>query len=374
MDSLRPFKFALLFLCLTAWAAASNQEVPIKDLQQRGIPPKPLRREPPWFPHNMRMAGLAGKVLVEFVIDTQGQVQNPVVVRSNNPWFERPAIEAILKWKFQPAQMDGKNVNTRALQMLDFEPGLGDTKDGLWYVGRQKNPEKLPEELRWSVAPQPVNTAFPVYPFAALQAEQAGWSDIKFIIGPNGRITASQLLGASQPEMGEAALAMIDTWEFTPPKKKDGTPCFAALTMRHEFKPHNYGDVPVSEEGAKILKKLEKKPGEIFSFKDLDHPCKPLSRRPPVYPTKLLKAGLTGEAMIEFFIAPNGDAELPNIISSSAPEFGYAAVQAVATWRFEPPLKGGKPVTVRVRIPMEFAPKPSRATPEKTQPESAHAP
>ena len=40
--------------------------------------------------------------------------------------------------------------------------------------------------------------------------------------------TASQLLGASHPEMGQAALAMIDTWEFTPPKKKDGSPCFAA--------------------------------------------------------------------------------------------------------------------------------------------------
>lgn len=347
-----------MFLSLTVGSIAKDQVLPIQDLTGKGTPPKPLKREPPLYPLNMRLAGLAGKVMVEFVIDTQGQVQNPVVVRSNNPWFERPAIEAILKWSFKPAEMDGRKVNVRAMQQLEFDPQQLGSKEGLWYVPKQKNPQELPEELRWAIAPQPVNTAFPIYPLAALRAGQAGWSEIRFIIGPNGRITGSQLLGASHPEMGAAALAMIDTWEFTPPKKKDGTPCNAVLTIRHQFKPNNYGDVPVSDEARKILKKLEKKPGEIVSFKELDQPCKPLSRRAPVYPTKLLEAGQSGEATIEFFIAPNGDAELPSIISNSAPEFGYAAAQAVATWRFEPPLKDGKPTTVRVQIPMEFVPRP----------------
>jgi TonB family protein len=368
MDLSRSLGITLVFLSLTLGSVADDQVLPIQDLQGKGTLPKPLKQEAPTYPRNMRLAGLAGKVLVEFVIDTHGTVHNPVVVRSNNPWFERPAIEAILKWKFKPAEMDGVPVNIRALQQLEFDPEQLGSKDGLWYVPRLKNPKELPEELRWVIAPEPVNTAFPIYPLAALQAGQSGWSEVKFIIGPAGRITASQLLGASHPEMGHAALAMIDTWEFTPPKKKDGTPCYAALTIRHEFKPNNYGDVPVSDEARQILKKLGKTPGEIVSFQDLDRPCKPRSRRPPIYPSKLLKAGQPGEALIEFFIAPNGDAELPSIISSSAPEFGYAAVQAVATWRFEPPVKGGKPTTVRVRIPLEFGPKRPAGAPEKTEP------
>jgi outer membrane biosynthesis protein TonB len=41
-------------------------------------------------------------------------------------------------------------------------------------------------------------------------------------------------------------------------------------------------------------------------------------------------------------------------MSASEPAFGYAAIQAVAFWRFEPPLAKGKPVVVRARVPFNF--------------------
>ena len=108
------------------------------------------------------------------------------------------------------------------------------------------------------------------------------------------------------------------------------------------------------EEARDILSDLAKKPNAIVSAAELDAPLKPLSRRPPVYPTALREAGQPGQAMVEFFIDKNGDAQLPSIISSTAPEFGYAAVQAVATWRFEVPKKDKKAVVVRVKIPINF--------------------
>jgi TonB family protein len=110
----------------------------------------------------------------------------------------------------------------------------------------------------------------------------------------------------------------------------------------------------VPDEARRILSALKKNPDTIIGANDLDQPLKPLSRRPPAYPTKFLSTGKTGEALIEFFVDRRGDAQLPHIISSTEPEFGYAAAQAVATWRFEAPLKSGKPATVRVRIPVEF--------------------
>ena len=99
---------------------------------------------------------------------------------------------------------------------------------------------------------------------------------------------------------------------------------------------------------------MEKQPEKIATLGELDQPLKPRSRRPPVYPTALEQAGQDGEATIEFFVDKNGDAQLPRILSSTAPEFGYAAVQAVATWRFEVPRKGGKPVVARAQIPIGF--------------------
>lgn len=34
--------------------------------------------------------------------------------------------------------------------------------------------------------------------------------------------------------------------------------------------------------------------------------------------------------------------------------FGYAAMQGIASWRFEPALRGARKVPVRVRIPVNF--------------------
>jgi TonB family protein len=62
----------------------------------------------------------------------------------------------------------------------------------------------------------------------------------------------------------------------------------------------------------------------------------------------------SGETLIEFLIDEEGRARLPRIVSASDEAFGYAAVQAVSSWRFEPPTRGGRAVVVRVQIPITF--------------------
>ena len=101
-------------------------------------------------------------------------------------------------------------------------------------------------------------------------------------------------------------------------------------------------------------RELERKVPRICPMEKLDAVPQALSRRPPVYPSALADVGQPGEAMIEFYIDKNGDAQLPRIVSASAPEFGYAAAQAVATWRFEPPMQDGKAVIARAQIPVNF--------------------
>lgn len=337
----------------------------INQLPPGAKPPQATRTPAPIYPEAMRQSRLEGRVTVEFNITTEGLVDDPIIVRSNNPWFERPAIDAILRWRFRPAEIDGRKVNTRASQELIFAMDWNsDGGQGLWEVNRNESKQAggLPADFQWHKAPEAITTAYPVYPFEALQANQQGVVRVGFVINPRGRVVAMKVLEEPSPELGRAVLATIDTWTFTPPARKDGTPCFAGIAMKFDFQTkRGRGDVPFNDEMRQILKQLKEKPDTILTPSQLDALPKPVSRRPPVYPSALLAEGKAGEAKVEFFIDHNGDVQLPRIVSCSAPEFGYAAVQAIATWRYQVPRKGGKPVTARATIPLEFGVRPPAA-------------
>ncbi len=349
---------AALLVINSMFASGQNtpdQPLEIHALQKSDKPPKPIKQGPPIYPYQMQRAGLIGAVNVEFIIDTQGNVRDAFVVESNNPWFERPAVDAIMGWKFQPGEVNGHPVNTRGRQLFEFRlDDMGGQLPELWRVSKGKEHDKLPPEFQWDTPPTPTSTMFPVYPFEQLKTGMAGKAQISYVVGPDGRVVSAKLREATTPEFGLAVLAMIDAWRFKPAKKKDGKAAYANLGSEYDFRSNGRGDVPVSDAAKDILRLIEKHPEKIITADQLDRPPAPISRRPPVYPTALREAGQPGEAVIEFYIDEEGDAQLPSIVSSSAPEFGYAAVQAVATWRFTPPKKGGHTVVTHARVPLEF--------------------
>lgn len=80
--------------------------------------PTPRAQIPPQYPFELRSAGVEGEVLVEFIVDTEGNVRNPTVVRSTQREFEPAALQAIAKWKFRPGRKGGQVVNAGRVQQL----------------------------------------------------------------------------------------------------------------------------------------------------------------------------------------------------------------------------------------------------------------
>ncbi len=80
--------------------------------------PLPLVRVDPQYPAQAERRGLEGWVQVKFTISTAGTVKNAVVVKSSNPVFERNALSAVNKWKYQPQMADGKAVEAPGIQTL----------------------------------------------------------------------------------------------------------------------------------------------------------------------------------------------------------------------------------------------------------------
>jgi protein TonB len=63
------------------------------------------------------------KVNIIFIVNEQGRVEEPRVRSSTDPIFEKPALDAIKRWKFQPGKRGGKAVRFRMLQPITFSKG-----------------------------------------------------------------------------------------------------------------------------------------------------------------------------------------------------------------------------------------------------------
>jgi protein TonB len=64
-----------------------------------------------------------GKVYIVFVVDKQGRVENPIVQKSSDPVFDKPALTAVKQWKFEPGKRNGKPVRFRMRVPISFPKG-----------------------------------------------------------------------------------------------------------------------------------------------------------------------------------------------------------------------------------------------------------
>lgn len=82
------------------------------DVNQLDRQPQPTVQGPPQYPFEMRRAGISGQVMVDFIVDAQGNVRNAYAVSSTQREFEQAAVIAVSKWHFRPGQKSGHAVAT----------------------------------------------------------------------------------------------------------------------------------------------------------------------------------------------------------------------------------------------------------------------
>jgi periplasmic protein TonB len=72
--------------------------------------PEPIRQIQPRYTENARRAGVQGAVILEAIIDEQGNVTDVRVLRGLPMGLDREAVSAVQQWKFRPAMMASKPV------------------------------------------------------------------------------------------------------------------------------------------------------------------------------------------------------------------------------------------------------------------------
>jgi len=82
--------------------------------------PRPIFQAQPVIPSEMRGKKTEGVVTVTFVVDTGGKATHLKVEKSSHPAFEKPALDALKQWKFEPAIRGGQRVNCKSRLSLRF--------------------------------------------------------------------------------------------------------------------------------------------------------------------------------------------------------------------------------------------------------------
>jgi periplasmic protein TonB len=75
----------------------------------------------PAYPFEGKQQGMAGEVLVEFVVDERGRVHDPRVVSSTSRIFEEPTLRAVAKWIFEPGRRNGEVVRFKMAVPVQFK-------------------------------------------------------------------------------------------------------------------------------------------------------------------------------------------------------------------------------------------------------------
>lgn len=106
--------------------AVQESQVAITDVREEADEmPKLLEAEAFFekikYPAVAKKAGIEGRVFVEFVVDKEGNVVNPVIKKGIGSGCDEEALRAIKLATFSPGMVDGEAVNVKLVMPFTFK-------------------------------------------------------------------------------------------------------------------------------------------------------------------------------------------------------------------------------------------------------------
>ena len=107
---------------LTAAQTIQDETFDASELEKK---PEPVSQAAPAYPAELRKAKIDGVVTVLFIVSEEGRVEDARIENSTRPEFEKPALDAIRKWRFRPGVKGGQPVRTYSRIPMRFRVASG---------------------------------------------------------------------------------------------------------------------------------------------------------------------------------------------------------------------------------------------------------
>lgn len=203
-----------------------------------------LERVDPVFPSEVTLQGISrGVVSCVVDIDAQGKVEDVLITAHTHRSFAREVREALPLWRFEPAKMRGEPTASQTQLTFTIEAvGVVVSMDtGIYLRNRMEALLGLPWEYRTftlqelDAIPVPQKTVVPSYPAEVAQRNR-GAVRVDFYIDETGRVRVPIAQADAPTELGNAAVAAVRQWKFSPPLR-GGRPVLAFVSQTFNFTP-----------------------------------------------------------------------------------------------------------------------------------------
>lgn len=168
------------------------------------------------YPELAKKTGIEGRVIVQFVVDEEGNVVEPTVVRGLGSGLDEAALRAVRAAQFKPGLQEGEPVKVKMSLPITFKLGDG-TKpvDGAATPnGNVTDIDAMPEIIGGLAAVQK-NLR---YPQVARDAGVEGRVIVQFVVDESGEVVEPKVVKGLGSGLDEAALDAVRSVQFTPGK------------------------------------------------------------------------------------------------------------------------------------------------------------
>lgn len=274
---------------------------------------KPTKAVIAEYPATAKAQKLHGHVIVEFDINTDGEVENPEAIYSVASVFETAAIAAIAKFRFNP-HYPAKGV----LHKIEFN---------------------LDQDY------QPLSRVEPDYPRQALLDSVEGYVIVEFDIDEAGRVDNPSVMTAKPRDVfNESALNAIEQFKYTP-KYVDGQPTRVTSALIKFIYSLDRGN---RKNSGRALEDKERQPNSRHKLK-------------PTHTLYIEGDQEDGSVIVEFDVNELGFVEQPSILQVQdtvlSDQVAQRILDEVSYYWYTPLVKDDVPVStfgVRHRIELQF--------------------
>lgn len=201
--------------------------------------PVPMNTPAPDYPREAAVAGVEGRVVVEFTINTQGSTEDINILNAEpRGMFERAAQRAVAQWRYQPYQVNGLAQPKRVQQTINFSLRTGELAKTTTTGGPAKS-AATGASGGVTRDPVPVSTPAPAYPRQAARRRIEGYVVVAFTVNALGETSDVSVIRAEpRGVFDNEARRAVASWTFRP-ALVNGKPTPKRIQQTLNFKLNN---------------------------------------------------------------------------------------------------------------------------------------